>query len=285
MSKYNEFEDTAKELDSLALSGFYGEDVSELTAKRDELDTNEYLYRSVKLWLDNKTLYGKDNVKRFIGVFLNFFGESTKVNPQETIDILNVFFFGTKDNPGLESLSSYNEFSIAFTETKNKLIRFKNSDMSYVEKKRLASDLLNVYAKGVEMIGKILTYCIALFELIQDKKYNLYKIHKMTLHKKIEEIECHNHFKSMTSIINRFVRNSEAHLSIVYKPDSNKYAYKKTTNGKIETEYINMDEVILQLFPSVGWITQAFMYSIHLLILFHDDKVKFNELVKEIDRL
>ncbi len=79
MSKYNEFEDTAKELDSLALSGFYGEDVSELTAKRDELDTNEYLYRSVKLWLDNKTLYGKDNVKRFIGVFLNFLENRLKL--------------------------------------------------------------------------------------------------------------------------------------------------------------------------------------------------------------
>ncbi|CAI6265924.1 hypothetical protein NRS6085_09755 [Bacillus subtilis] len=285
MTKYNEFEETAKELDSLALSGFYGEDVRELTAKRDEMDTTEYFYQNVKLWLDDKTQYGKHNVKSFIGIFLNFFGESTKVDAQETVDILNVFFFGTQDNPGLESLSSYNEFSIVFTDTKNKLIRFKNSELNYVEKKGLASDLVNVYAKGVEMFSKILTYCIALNKLSQNEKYNLYKIHKMTLHKKIEEIECHGHFKSMTSIINRFVRNSEAHLSIVYKPDLNKYAYKKTTNGKIETEFINMDEVILQLFPSVGWITQAFMYSIHLLVLFHDDRAKFNELAKEIDAI
>ncbi|MBO3793246.1 hypothetical protein [Bacillus subtilis] len=52
MTKYNEFEETAKEMDTLALSGFFGEDVRELTAKRDEMDINEYLYQTVKLWID-----------------------------------------------------------------------------------------------------------------------------------------------------------------------------------------------------------------------------------------
>ncbi|WP_438421633.1 hypothetical protein [Bacillus siamensis] len=285
MTKYNEFEETAKEMDTLALSGFFGEGVRELTAKRDEMDINEYLYQSVKLWIDDKKLYGRDYVKRYIGIFLTLFGEATKIDAQKTVDILSVFFHGTKDDPGLESYSSYNEFAILFTGTKNKLAQFKNNNLSYVEKKGLASDIVNVYSKGIEMIGKFLTYCIAIYKLSQNKKYNLYQIHKMTLHKKIEEVEGHRHLKNITTLINRFVRNSDAHLSIVFKPDLNKFVYKKNSNGKVETEFINMDEVILQLFPSVGWVTQAFILSNNLLLLFHNDKAKFDQLAKEIDAI
>ncbi|WP_426982452.1 hypothetical protein ACP059_11090 [Bacillus cabrialesii] len=44
MNKFEEFEEAGKELDDLTAEGYYGDDVKNLTANREEMDLNEYLY-------------------------------------------------------------------------------------------------------------------------------------------------------------------------------------------------------------------------------------------------
>ncbi|MGX4766723.1 hypothetical protein ACWH4V_13265 [Bacillus mojavensis] len=285
MNKFEEFEEAGKELDDLTAEGYYGDDVKKLTASREEMDLNEYLYQSVKLWIDDKNLYGKDQVKEFISLFLDLYASALKVRTQEVIDVLAVFWKGTSENPGSEALSAYGEFSRIFTEVKNKIKNVKGREMQLHEKKSFAADLINTYSKGVEMVGKILNPCLALAEISNNNRYDLFNISKLTIYKKTEKFNSlsNNKYTKITSFINRYIRNSDAHLSITFKPELNKFAYKRTVKGKTETEFISIEEVIFKLLPSVGWVVQAFIYSSILLIFYFNDKQKYHQLALEIE--
>ncbi|MDG4655874.1 hypothetical protein P6P90_00855 [Ectobacillus antri] len=57
---------------------------------------------------------------------------------------------------------------------------------------------------------------------------------------------------------------------------------KKKSNGKIVHEKITPYQMIVEMFPSVGWFAQAFIYSGILFVLTHDDKPLFVQSIKEI---
>lgn len=281
---FSDFLNAAEELDQLSLEGYFGEDIKRLVEDRDTVSVNEHLYSSLKLWLDDDTQFGKDNVKEYITIFFKLYLDAFKVGGQEAIDVISSFWQGTKDNPEIECFSAYTEFSRLFTETKIILNELPKSAMKLSQLKKAISSITSTYSKGVEFIGKILTTCIVLKKIESKLPYNYYQIYNMKLYDKINlfnEDQNPNH-KKLTDIIHRNLRNAEAHLSLTYDYKNHNFVLKKKSGGKIVNENISLETMMLELLPSVGWFSQGFVYSGNLLILAHDDKTTFIKCVKEI---
>src|SRR5699024_11992263 len=91
----------------------------ELLMKRDEMATSQYLYKTIKIWLESNS--DKYQTKYLIKIFFRLYTNSLKVNPQKVIDILDAFWRGTSDQPHIEGLYAYTEFTRLFTVAKESL--------------------------------------------------------------------------------------------------------------------------------------------------------------------
>ncbi|MGG3926885.1 hypothetical protein ABET51_12880 [Metabacillus fastidiosus] len=281
---FKEFMMAAEELDELALEGYYGEEIKNLVINRDSISVNEHLYDSLKIWIDDETQYGKEIVKEFILIFFQLYLDAYRVGGQEAINTITKFWMGTKENPELECTSSYSEFSRLFVETKLILNEMPKSNIKLYQLKKSISSITGTYSKGVEFIGKVLTTCIVLKKITLKETYNYYKIYNMKLYDKINLFNSDNNpnHQRLTDIINRNLRNAEAHLSLTYDFKNNHFLLKKKSNGKIVNDIITINKMIMELLPSVGWFAQAFIYSGILFVLGHDDKTKFINSINKI---
>ncbi|MCR8866865.1 hypothetical protein NQ109_28475 [Priestia megaterium] len=285
---FKDFLDAAEELDDLALEGFYGEDIKKLTKKRDSISTMDYLAESLDLWIGNTEQFGKEKVKEFILAFFELYTDSLKVDGKKTVDTLALFWMGTPDNPELECLSAFSEFSRLFTETKHLLKEIESKeDKKLADRKRVAASMINAYSKGVEFTGKVLTTCIILKKISDNESYNLMKIYSMSIFEKINLFESitNGKYKNLTEIVNRSLRNADSHLSLRFDYKENVLLLRKKQNGKIVNDKMTIQQMILAVFPSVGWFTQAFVYSGILFIFSLSDKEKFNEYIYKIYRI
>jgi hypothetical protein len=281
---FSDFIKAADELDELSLEGYFGEDIKRLVENRETVSVNEHLYDSLKLWIDDETQYGKEHVKKFILIFFKLYLDAFKVGGQEAIDIIAAFWMGTKDNPEIECMSAYTEFNRVFTETKLIIQDMPKSNVKLFQLKKAVSSIVGTYSKGAEFIGKVLTTCIVLKKIASKEEYNYYRIYNMTLFEKVNlfnEGNYPNH-KKLTEIVNRSLRNAEAHLSLNYDFKKNHFLLKKKSGGKIVIDRIPLHTMMFEIFPSVGWFTQGFVYSGTLLVLAHDDKPTFIKSINEI---
>lgn len=280
---FNAYLEAGNELDELSLEGFYGEDIKRLVENRETQDRNEHLYDSLKLWIDDKNQYGKENVKEYILTFFNLYLDAYKVAGQEAVDVLTAFWQGTIDNPELEFFSSYTEFSRLFTETKQ-LLNELHTNKKLSHKKRVIASLIGSYSKGVEFSGKVLTTCIVLEKIAKGETYNYYKISNLTIFEKVDLFTSSNNpdYQNLVNLIKRNVRNSEAHLSYTYDYNKNIYLLKKRDQGKLKHEKISFETMLTQYFLGIGAFTQGFVYSGVLFVLGHEDKEKFKSSVMEI---
>jgi hypothetical protein len=278
---FDDFLIAGEEIDELNREGFFGVEPKELLKKRENMEKSEYLYESIKIWLEDNT--DKSKTKELIKVFFRLYTDSLKASPQEVIDILDAFWRGTLSNPNAEGLSAYTEFSRLFTEAK---IALKDPNLSSraVVKRRATSAICNAYSKGVEFIGKTLVSLIAISKVSNKESYNMYKDSKLTLFKKIEKFNeaTGNQFHDLTDVINRSIRNAEAHLSLTFSTKRGIFVMRKRDNGKLVNDYITTEEMIMKLFPTVGAYTQAFVYSGSLLVIAFEDKQLFKKAVSEI---
>ncbi|MCB5235889.1 hypothetical protein [Niallia circulans] len=281
---FNDFLNATEELDEITLEGYFGEDAKNLVQSREDIGVNEYLYESLKLWIEDTNQYGKDKVKEYVVILFKLYLDAYKQGGQEAIDVMTAFWMGTKDNPELECFSAYSEFVRLNTETKTILGQLPKTNAKISQIKKAASSITSTYSKGVEFIGKLLTTCIILKKIASNETYNYYRIYNMTLFDKIKlfNSDSNPNHQKLTNIINRNLRNSEAHLSLNYDYKNTNFILKKKANGKIVNENISLNEMLLEIFPSVGWFTQAFVYSGILLVLAHDDKPSFIKSIKEI---
>ncbi|MDC7767149.1 hypothetical protein POL82_27080 (plasmid) [Priestia aryabhattai] len=282
---FKDFLDAAEELDDLALEGFYGEDIKKLTKKKDSINTNAYLAEALDLWIGDTEQFGKEKVKEYILAFFDLYTESLKVDGQKTVDTLSLFWMGTPDNPELECLSAYSEFGRLFTETKHSLKDIESKDeIKLSDRKRLAASMINSYSKGVEFIGKVLTVCIILKKISNNESYNLMKIYGMSIFEKVNIFESitNKKYKKLTDIVNRSLRNADSHLSLRFDYKENVLLLKKKKDGKIVNDKVTIQQMIIAIFPSVGWFTQAFIYSGILFVFSLSDKEKFSKYVYKI---
>lgn len=279
---FQEFLDAGNELDELSLEGYFGEDIKLATQKRETIDINQHLYESLRLWIDGEKQSHQEDVKQYIILFLNLYLEAYRTGKQEAIDIMSTFWLGTTDNSEMECMSSYSEFARLFTETKNVLAETKFEKIA--DKKKIAYSLSNTYSKGVELIGKTLNICIILQKLIQNEPYSYYQIYNTTLFDKLETFKNGDtkNYKELITVVNRNLRNAEAHLSLQFNIKSAEYLLKKKSNGKIKMDRIPISTMLLELFPGVGAYIQAFMYSGILFTLAHEDKDLFIKSIQDI---
>jgi len=279
-----DFLKSGKELDELSMEGFFGADARNLVIQRDSMPLDEYLYMTLIQWNNTEQL-GKNKVKEFILRLFTIYTEALKKGGQEAIDIISAFWQGTEDNPELECMSSYNEAVTLNQECKNLLADLKdNKKIKLSERKKLSQALLNTYSKNVELSSKILTALIVEKKIALGETYNLIQIYKKTLHNKIEIFESlvEDSFKSLTSVINREVRNADSHLSISYDSENDQFVYKKSIDGRIENKRIDLIHMMFNVIPSIGWLIQGFIYSSNLFILMHENKDLYRKSVKEL---
>ena len=278
---FDDFLIAGEEIDELTREGLYGIKPKELLMKRDKLSSSDYLYESIKIWLEDRT--DKVKTKELIEVFFSLYTDSLKVNPQEVIDILDAFWRGTVANPHAEGLSAYTEFSRLFTEAKE-CLKDPYLTTSAAAKRRATSAICSAYSKGVELIGKTLVNLIAIAEVSNKESYNMYKDSDLTLFNKIKKFKkvTDNQYHDLTDIINRSIRNAEAHLSLTFSTKRGKFVLRKRDNGKLVNDYITIEEMMTKLFPSVGAYVQAFVYSGSLLVIAFEDKQLFKNVLSEI---
>jgi len=281
MDVFEDFLIAGEEIDELNREGFFGLEAKELLIKRDAMDTSQYLYKSIKIWLESNS--DKAQTKHLIKIFFRLYINSLIVNSQKLIDILDAFWRGTSDQPHIEGMSAYVEFSRLFTEAKESLSD-PTLGTSAATKRRAASNISNTYSKGVEFISKTLVNLIAIAKVANNEEFNMYRDSKLKLFDKVKKFNklTNNQYQDITDIINRYVRNAEAHLSLTFSTTRSKFVLRKRDNGKLVNDYITIEEMLLKLFPSVGAYAQAFVYSGSLLVIAFEDKELFKKTINEI---
>ncbi|MGF9993247.1 hypothetical protein ABEY04_31630 [Bacillus mycoides] len=285
-SVYEDFLNAASIMDAFSLEGFFGNDIKMLVEKRDNVDAKEYFVEILELWLQDTQQYGKENVKDFIKTFFQLYTNALNTDAQKTVDAISSFWTGTKDNPGLENLSAYFELSRLVQETKDYLDTLsRKQNRTIAERHQGAKFVSNAYSKGIEFIGKTLTTCIILQKISNKETYNFFEIDKMTVFRKVNTFNSvtNNQYQNLTSQINRSIRNADSHLSLIFNHLDSTYTLRKQTNQKVTTEKISFEKMMMEIYPVVGWYTQAFVYSGILLYLAIEDKEKFNIIVKQIE--
>lgn len=277
--EYEFYYQAAETLDEITKEGFFGENAMNLIETRDEKTTPEYLYECfINVFSGND--YG---IKNTIGITLrltDLYCEAFNINAKDTVDNLTSFFKGTNEYPELENISSYMEWMrahISWKETLDK-IQLKGTT-SKADKMKLATDLLTAYSKGVELTGKLFTNMIILAKIIRNQEYDLLKISLQTIYDKINMFESvsDEKYHIFTTVIDRQIRNADSHLNSLYSVDKQAYVMKKNVgkgnNKRIETFEIKWSDMVLKIYPRIGWFVQGCICSCILLYLTLEDKV------------
>lgn len=283
-NNYSDFEEASREIDSLSLEGFFGENIKKLTLSREILKQSEYFAACIDDWIYDENQFGKIEVKQLILVFLKLFVNSIEVGGQKAIDTLTSFMQGTKEHPEIECLSSFTEYIRLHVETKKLMKSSRTEIPSIATKKKLGASLTNTYSKGVELISKILNACIILLEISQGiesdevEVYNLYLWKKIRRFKKLSD----GHYNLIISYIDRDIRNAEVHLNLIFIPDRGVFRYRVRDGKRIRNKEISVEDFLFNKYPTNGWISQGFIYSSLLLILMKLDPKLCKSKIKEI---
>lgn len=273
-----------QELGELIDIDFFGKDVRKLTHKFDDMENYKYFAESLDLWIEDKNQYGKGEVKSFIILFIKVIKQAFEVDEKETSKQLINFFRGSEDGIHEEKISSYSEVLISHKTYLDEIERLNHGQpISIVDKKRIAQLLLDAYCKGFEFISKIFTLVINLDCIIEGENIDFEKINRMSMFQKCNRIaKSKFEIKSITPKLNRHLRNATAHLNITYNTKENKYICKRLKNGKWIMEYIEVKDMILNVYPQNGWIIQGFIYSIALYLICVENKDTYIEYIIKI---
>lgn len=286
--EYEYFNQAADILDVLTLEGFFGGDAKELVKTREQKSSSLHLYDCLMNIFISDNDYGITNSIGITFRLIDFYTDAMKIKPQETVDLLASFMKGTKTNPELENLSSYTEWMqchVAWKDTIPKIQPRLNVSKSDIM--RSTSALLTTYSKGVELIGKIFTVLIAIAKIIKHEEYNLIDISCLTIYDKIKLFEKITDDKHhiLTTTIDRKIRNADSHLNAIYSIDKKAFIMKRNIRqgkiNKIEMFEVKLSDMMLIIYPKIGWMVQGFISSCILLVLSKED----NELYKNATKV
>lgn len=288
MNDFKEYDLAVQELDEITIEGFFGNIPKQLVLKRDSMDNNDFLYESIHSIFSNDQ-YGKENIIEVVNLLLHMFAESFKIGGQEVVDIMTSFYKGTKDNPELESMSSYVEYARNHMEFKNLNDQLMNKEtITIADKKNLAGKILSVYSKGVEMVGKSFTQLLSIQQIINGQKYSILDNSFLSIYRKTEEFLklSNGKYDKLATMIDRRVRNADSHLNAYYSIREQKYILKTTggkgKNKKIQTFKISIEKMLLDIYPQIGWFIQGLISTEALFVLAFEDNAKFQSAYKYI---
>lgn len=289
MEKYPEFQLAAEDLDRLIADGALGEKAKELLERRGIVSADEHLVESFMSWADNRGQFGKQVVVQMIVKFLYLYYDAWSVQHQATIDILAAFWKGTTDNTALECTSSYSEFTRLNAELQQQIQANKvKAPLSVADKKRLGFSLTSAYSKGVEVIGKAFTNLLALEQVINSEPYDIFDNSQLTIFRKTEKF-CNlskGKYDAFVTMIDRSVRNADAHANLYYNSAENCFVLKETTTvagrRKSISRKVPSEKMIAEIYPKIGWFIQAFTFSNILLVLAFNDTSRFRTCMDKV---
>ena len=278
------FQSASQQLEQLVESGFFGKEAQTLTAKRDVTPINQYLYECfINIFKERQ--YGCKNVIGIMTMLCDLYSECVGLKRQPAVNLLSSFVNGTPDAPELECLSSYTEFLFLHTKVKNIMSgAVKNGGMTDVEKKQAASEILNAYSKGVELVGKAFARLVCVLRLTNGKNYDLISVSRLTLYQKIDEYlkMSNGRYDKITTVVNRELRNADSHLDAYYMPAENSYIVKVRDNGAVKMIRLPMTKMMLEIYPKIGWFVQAYISSCILIVLSIDNNELFTKAITYI---
>lgn len=270
------FREIAEELDIYLKEGANSERLAKLISQRGSLTVVSYINESLELWLNGSEQIGKEQEAELIMMYLDIYMEAMKVSKEATVNALNMFWLGTKEDPELEYMSSYTEYCRKKFEL-DKLTPLIKPNSSFSEKKQFGMEVTNTYAKGVELIGKIFSTLNILAEVANQNNYNVYKIWRETIYQKIDRFNkiTNNKYVLFSQTINRKIRNGESHLSLSVNIRKAVLEVKIVKKHKTIKEEIPWEDFIKIDFVKIGWMIQAFVYSQILFFQAMEDKENY----------
>ncbi|MBC1600874.1 hypothetical protein HB903_02815 [Listeria welshimeri] len=270
------FREIAEELDIYLKEGVNSEKLAKLISQRGSLTDVSYINESLGLWLNGSEQIGKEQEAVLIMMYLDLYVEAMKGSKEETVNALNMFWLGTKEDPELEYISAYTEYCRKKFEL-NKRISLIKPNSSFSEKKQFGMEVTNTYAKGVEFIGKIFSTLNILAEVANQNNYNVYKIWRETIYQKIDRFNkiTNNKYVLFSQTINRKIRNGESHLSLSVNIRKAVLEVKIVKKHKTIKEEIPWEDFIKIDFVKIGWMIQAFVYSQILFFQAMEDKENY----------
>ena len=275
---------TFQEIEELTEEGFFGDKAKNLELLRKTMDGKEYLYKGLDEWLNDRKPKNKNIVAGYMIVFLQLYIDAIKTNNQESFDVIGSVFIGTSNYPQLECTSAFYEYIRIHTETLqlfSKAKQYKRTTLA--QKKKLASALTNEYAKGIEVFSKILSRLVALLDIINGKPYDILSLSNKLLDTKITMFLnlSNGKYDSLVNKIDRDLRNAESHLDIYYNSLKKTFLIKKTNRE------ITIEDMMEKIFPVIGQLFQAFLFSAIIIFTFFNrtDKERLCSIIERIVEL
>jgi len=274
-AKHLEFIDAAEELDLLVESGYFGEEARKLVEDRENYDTVDYLIRVLTEWHEDKNQVFKHKTYEYMLIIFKLYIKAVKENPEESLRLIADFKIGPEDNTAMEFMTAYNEYLKVFKETKLLMTEANADSENLVKRLRFTKSTSVAYMNGVEYISKTLNLLICLEKIVKKERYNFYQINKMDLYNKILLFNSENKYDTLLEMLDRELRNAEAHATINYVDKTDSYKIKYRDNGKINEKNIPFS-VLFEKLILVGNYAQSFEYAGQLLTISIMDKEKFN---------
>lgn len=273
--KYEEFNEAAEELDLLIESGYYGEEARRLVEDRENYDDVDYFIRVLTEWHEDKNQVNKHKTYEYLSIILKLYIQAVKENPEKSLKLIANFKLGPEDNTAMEFMTAYTDYVRVFNDTKL-LAKEANADPQNLAKKlRYTKSISVAYMNGIEYISKTLNLLICLEKIVKKEPYNFYNINKMTLHDKILLFNSGNKYAVLLEMIDRELRNAEAHSTINYVDKTKSYKIKHRENGKIKEKDVPL-LILIEKLILVGNYVQSFEYAGQLLTISITDREKFN---------
>ncbi|AZK47505.1 hypothetical protein [Paenibacillus lentus] len=267
---YINYHDSLNELDDLTLEGLFGDEAIEMIELRSVLGTDDQLHKILSEWESDLSQYGKEKVKELMHSFVEIYLGAIKSDRSVALASILNFWRGSLDNPEQERVSSYVETLRLHREAINQMGEFqRKQNKSLGDRKRVMGQFINAYSKSVEFISMILANCIELVRISKGEQVNRDDILKLTLHKKIQLFneETNYQYEAFTKLLDRNIRNADAHNSIKYSGQKNCLEAKKRVGNKTIIIEISINEWFQDIYPKTGWLVQAFIFSTALISL------------------
>jgi len=274
ISQYSEFNEAADELDQLVSAGLFGEESKQLVQDRDNYEDVDYFIRILTEWHEDKNQAHKNKSYQYTLIIFKLFVEAVKENPEKSVELISSFKLGDKNNTAMEFMTAYAEYVRVFNDTKT-LLKELNADSRNISKKlRYTKSISVAYSNGIEYISKTLNLLICLEMIVKKEQYNFYEINNMTLYEKIKLFNVDSKYDELLEMIDRSLRNAEAHGTISFVLKTNSYKIKFKKKGKIKEKNVSF-EYLLEKLIFVGNYVQSFEFAGQLLTIGLKDREKF----------
>ena len=274
---FKEFNQAADELDYLVSLGHYGEEAKRLLEDRDNYEDVDYFIRVLTEWHADKNQYNKIRTYEYISIIFQLYCSAVQANPKESIELIASFKLGLGSNTAMEFMTSYTEYLKVFSDFKLLGKELTMDPNNIAKKLRYAKSISVAYSNGVEYINQTLNLLICLEKILKNETYKFYSINKMSLFDKLDLFNSDGKYNTLLEMVDRDIRNAEAHQNISYILKTNSYKIKFKKSGKIKEKNIPLD-LLLEKLILVGNYVQSFEYAGQLLTIGLLDTGKFIEI-------